>query len=90
MQGNEECPGIVPKALEELFRLKEKMKNNFHVTFECNMVEIYLNNLNDCLSHKPLKDRPKLEIKEDAFGQIYIENIVNFSLENLQSSKEIY
>lgn len=40
MQGDSQSPGIVPRALKELYRLKRSMEENGHyiVTFECYMV----------------------------------------------------
>lgn len=40
MQGTDEQPGIVPRAIEEIYSLKQRMEGNGHyrVTFECYMV----------------------------------------------------
>ncbi len=67
MQGTEENPGIVPRALQELFDLKSKMedKHSFTVKLECYMAELYVSSLIDCLYPSQSKDRPPLEIRED-------------------------
>ena len=44
IQGSPEMPGIVPRALDELFMLKTKYEANqgFSISFECYIVELYL------------------------------------------------
>ena len=43
IQGTPDMPGIVPRALSELFQLKQKYEaNGFSVNFECYIVELYL------------------------------------------------
>lgn len=52
MQGTDEQPGIVPRALEELYQLKIRMEsyNTLEINFECYMAELYVNTLYDCLN----------------------------------------
>ena len=42
IQGTPENPGIVPRALEELFILKNSKEQSYSLEFECFMVELYL------------------------------------------------
>ena len=42
IQGSPENPGIVPRALEELFILKNTKEKSYSLEFECFMVELYL------------------------------------------------
>lgn len=51
IQGTPETPGIVPRALDELFMLKNKYEANhgFSISFECYIVELYLDQLHDLL-----------------------------------------
>ena len=42
IQGSPENPGIVPRALEELFILKNTKEQSYSLEFECFMVELYL------------------------------------------------
>ena len=42
IQGTPENPGIVPRALEELFILKKSKEQSYSLQFECFMVELYL------------------------------------------------
>lgn len=76
MQGTPEQPGIVPRAIEELYRLKTRMEVNGHyrVTCDCYMVQLYIDNLIDCFGtsngsltqlNQISQNRVKLEIRED-------------------------
>ena len=42
IQGTPENPGIVPRALEDLFILKNSKEQSYSLEFECFMVELYL------------------------------------------------
>lgn len=44
IQGSDGNPGIVPRAMQELFGLRHKLQSNqgYQITFECYMVELYL------------------------------------------------
>jgi len=74
--------GIVPRSFMEMFSLKAKMEQtkHFSVTFECYMVELYLDKLNDLLTggkeaNQSTHNRTKLDIREDpASGLVYISN----------------
>jgi hypothetical protein len=52
MSGEGELMGIVPRSFKELFDLKAKMEidGHYQVSFECYMVELYLDRLIDLLS----------------------------------------
>ena len=70
IQGSPEMPGIVPRALEELFTLRKNKELSYTVKFECYMVELYLDQLHDLLAPAPDHDnpgarKPKLELRED-------------------------
>ena len=75
MQGTADQPGIVPRAIEELYRLKTKMETNGHyrVSCDCYMVQLYVDNLIDCFGSSnnsltqlnQIQNRVKLEIRED-------------------------
>lgn len=92
MQGNESDPGIVPRALEELFFIKQRMEkdNHYQVNLECYMVELYCNNLIDCYYQNPSKDkRPSLEIREES-GNTFIQGVNNLTVPNLETAKTAY
>ncbi|CDW82915.1 kinesin-like calmodulin-binding protein zwichel [Stylonychia lemnae] len=92
MQGSEENPGIIPRALTQLFNIKRQMEmNNFTIHFECYMVELYINNLIDCLfDRQSTRDRPpSLDIREDQ-GRTYIENVTQVPIEGIDDLKNCY
>jgi hypothetical protein len=54
MQGCEGNEGIVPRAINELFALKNKMEkdNHYEIQFEIYMIEVYNERLYDSFSPK--------------------------------------
>ena len=84
VNGTQDNMGIVPRSFMEMFNIKQKMEkdNHFEVNFECYMVELYLDKLNDLLvggsknvNHTSTKNNDKLEIREDTkTGLVYIQN----------------
>jgi hypothetical protein len=94
MQGTDEQPGIVPRAIEEIYSLKQRMEGNGHykVTFECYMVQLYVDSLIDCFvssstSQQHLQIKPvKLEIREDPSNGII--NIHNTTILPITTLKE--
>ena len=80
IQGAPERPGIVPRALQELFMLKQKYEQNqgFTISFECYIVELYLEKLHDLLyaPETAQSEKPRLELFEDPHsGMININNV---------------
>ena len=94
IQGTSELPGIVPRSLDELFQLKQKYEaNGFTINFECYIVELYLDQLQDLLYDPGTaqSDKPKLELREDPnTGMIIINNIQQCGLNSLDDAKEVY
>lgn len=50
--GTNEKPGILPRALKELFH-QASLNNSFSLTFSISMLEVYMGNLKDLLAPKP-------------------------------------
>ena len=75
---SEKDMGLVPRTVRELFKLKDKDVGRFEIKIKATMSELYLNDLQDLLlgcmgtSKKP---KGALEIKKDARGTVYVENI---------------
>lgn len=72
VNGEEGQIGIVPRSFNEMFDIKQRMESHkmFDVSFECYMVELYLDKLNDLLeggksANVSTLNREKLEIRED-------------------------
>ncbi|CAM9204936.1 unnamed protein product [Chrysoparadoxa australica] len=77
MSGSESCPGITPRAIQELFALKDAMKAGAEVSISCYFVELYLDQLRDLFyaMENPRDNKPpKLDIKVDAKKMVVIKN----------------
>ena len=50
--GDSDNMGIVPRAFMSMFQIRSRMEvdNQFEVSFECYMVELYLDKLHDLLT----------------------------------------
>lgn len=80
MTGTESMPGLSPRAIHHLFALADEGKGNNVVTFQAFMLELYNDNLIDLfhlvdsgMGHD--KDAPKLEIKKNEKGMVFVQNI---------------
>lgn len=51
--GSHDQPGIIPRALEELFH-QASLENSSSVTFSMSMLEVYMGSLRDLLAPKPV------------------------------------
>eukprot|EP00397_Hematodinium_sp_SG-2012_P022206 GEMP01022992.1.p1 GENE.GEMP01022992.1~~GEMP01022992.1.p1 ORF type:complete len:296 (+),score=59.32 GEMP01022992.1:129-890(+) len=72
MPGNE---GVVPRALAEVFKIKESQTQS-QVTVIGSMLELYRSDLSDLLNKKDPKARPPLTVRADKKGDVYVENAV--------------
>lgn len=62
--------------------------DNFEVSLSCYMVELYLENLTDLLSHK--KKKENLDIKENAHGMVVIPGAVELELTSVEEANRIF
>ena len=69
IQGNEENPGLTPRAIVHMFDIIREM-SNFKVKLKCYMAELYLAQLRDLLL-EPHEEVKELEIKEHA-GKVVV------------------
>lgn len=80
MDGTNEKPGIIPHALEELFR-QASLDNSSSFTFTMSMLEVYMGNLRDLLAPRPSArssesmTKCNLNIQTDSKGLIEIEGL---------------
>ncbi|CAO2832711.1 unnamed protein product [Amaranthus hypochondriacus] len=97
MEGANDQPGIVPRALKELFQ-QASLHSTGSVTFSMSMLEVYMGNLKDLLAPKPARRayepvlRCNLNVQVDPKGMVEIEGltevpIVDFSKANWWYSK---
>lgn len=89
MQGELDKPGIVPKSVEELYKLIENMSCEIKVN--CIVCELYMDTLIDLLIPKEKKNNnlPHLEIKEDSKGNIFINNITTLYAKNKEDLEKM-
>ncbi|RYR39035.1 hypothetical protein Ahy_A09g044428 isoform A [Arachis hypogaea] len=80
MDGSNEQPGIIPRALEELFR-QSSVDNSSSFTFSMSMLEVYMGNLRDLLAprlcnkaYEPMS-KCNLNIQTDPKGFIEVEGL---------------
>ncbi|XP_004296149.1 PREDICTED: uncharacterized protein LOC101301282 [Fragaria vesca subsp. vesca] len=91
MEGIPESPGVVPRAIEALF--KQAMDSNHVHLFSFSMLEIYMGNLRDLLipqPRKPMDPMPCLLIHTDPKGEIEIENLVAIRVSDLTQALKLY
>ncbi|RDY08423.1 Kinesin-like protein KIN-14U, partial [Mucuna pruriens] len=95
MDGTNEQPGIIPRALEELFR-QASLDNSSSFTFSMSMLEVYMGNLRDLLAPRP-SGRPyeqsmtnNLNIQTDPKGLIEIEGLSEVQISDYVKAKWWY
>ncbi|KAG6632741.1 hypothetical protein CIPAW_13G179500 [Carya illinoinensis] len=92
MEGSPDLPGVVPRAIEALFR--EAVDCNHAFLFTFSMLEIYMGNLKDLLITQPRKAMdpmpPCLSIKTDPKGGIEIDNLVAFQVSDFNQALRLY
>ena len=88
IQGPAHDPGLTPRVFEELFSLIDSM-DNYEVSLSCYMVELYLETLTDLLTNSS-RDRPNLDIKENAHGMIVVPGAVELELKSLEEANRIF
>ncbi|KAM1039308.1 hypothetical protein ACFX2C_028737 [Malus domestica] len=92
MEGTPEFPGVVPRAIEALFR--QAVDSNHVFLFSFSMLEIYMGNLRDLLISQPTKAMdplpPCLSIQSDPNGGIEIENLVAIQVSDFNQALKLY
>lgn len=95
--GNDE--GILPKAVREAFSVAQRKSKLFDVKLEVQMVELYLDDLQDLLAaeQKKFKSRvtpsgrsSKIEVKKDSSGNVVITNSVIIECSSPEEMLEVY
>ncbi|KAK1429039.1 hypothetical protein QVD17_11238 [Tagetes erecta] len=92
MEGNPDCPGVVPRTIEALF--KQAADSNHKYLFSFSMLEIYLGQLKDLLIPHARKTTdplpPCLTIQTDPNGGIVIDNLVAIQVSNFNHAISLY
>ncbi|TMW59570.1 hypothetical protein Poli38472_004639 [Pythium oligandrum] len=94
MTGSESLPGLTPRAIHHLFRLAEETRSNNTITFQAFMLELYNDNLIDLLhlvdGGSSDKDAPKLDIKKNDKGMVFVQNITTKGCTNAQQTLKLF
>lgn len=92
MEGRPDCPGVVLRAIEALF--KQSLDTNHTFLFTFSMLEIYMGSLRDLLVPKATnRTHPItqcLPIKMDPDGGIEINNLVTIRVTEFNQAKRLY
>ncbi|KAJ8529025.1 hypothetical protein K7X08_035860 [Anisodus acutangulus] len=94
MEGTEEFPGVVPRAIEALF--KHAADSNHSFLFSFSMLEIYMGYLKDLLTPHSQTTKsifplpPCLSIQTHPNGEIEIENLVTIQVNDLNQAMRLY
>ncbi|TYH46067.1 hypothetical protein ES332_D11G310000v1 [Gossypium tomentosum] len=95
MDGTTVQPGIVPRALKELFQQVSSDKS-FSYTFSMSMLEVYMGNLRDLLASKPALrtnetvSRCNLNIQTDPKGSVEIEGLTQVEIPDFAKARWWY
>ncbi|XP_010546628.1 PREDICTED: kinesin-like protein KIFC3 isoform X2 [Tarenaya hassleriana] len=95
MDGTIEQPGVVPRALKELFN-QASMGHTHSMTFTMSMLEIYMGNLKDLLSSRqPLRSyeassKCNLNIQLDSKGSVEIEGLTEVEIPDFTKARWWY
>lgn len=86
--GSENCLGLTPRASIELFRILKRDSNRYSFSLKVYMVELYQDTLVDLLLPKHAK-QSKLDIKKDAKGMVFVENVTTVPITGYDELKDI-
>jgi len=62
----------------------------FDVRLDCYMVEIYKGEMRDLLLSKKVLEKPKLEVRMNAEGQVVIKNVVIRNLSTIEECNDVF
>ena len=89
MIGNEEYPGLAPRAFGGLFEIIKENEDKFETKVSCYMMELYCDQIQDLLADKI--DAPaKYLIKKDKKGMVYVQGSVIEQAADLEALNGIF
>ncbi|RWR97275.1 hypothetical protein CKAN_02669800 [Cinnamomum micranthum f. kanehirae] len=88
MEGTNDQPGIVPRAIQELFR-QASQDTSASFTFSMSMLEVYMGSLRDLLSQKP-PARIALNIQTGSNGSVEIERLTDVVVADFAQANRWY
>ena len=89
--GNEQLPGILPRAMADVFQYKVDNSADADITIKVYMIELYRDNLIDIILPKAAAKNPKkLVVKKDAKGMVVIPGVTLRTADSLSDMQEIW
>ena len=89
MAGSPEQPGLQPRCVRELFDLAKSAENEYRTTFECSMVEIYMDQIIDLLVPQRKTAHPKLEVQRSSDGTVRIVGATRVPCETVEDVLQV-
>eukprot|EP00941_MAST-03F_sp_MAST-3F-sp1_P002781 g2781.t1 len=87
--GLENKLGITPRSVHEIFDIISANERNFSFSIFVSALELYKMKFVDLLSKKRMSQRPKLEVKQDSKGVVYVEGITKRKAASAVELKDI-
>ncbi|CAK84158.1 unnamed protein product (macronuclear) [Paramecium tetraurelia] len=79
MFGTKQQPGVIPNLIEDIYAYIKR--NNLDCSIIVNSLEIYKENIIDLLNDQ--QGSLSLELKENASGQVFVQNLTNIKVQNM-------
>ncbi|XP_065843071.1 uncharacterized protein [Oscarella lobularis] len=78
--------GVAPRAMKQLFDVMKENSSKFSFSVSCYMLELYNDQLIDLFSEAK-KEAPKLDIKKDKKGMVFVQGSV---MKSVNSTQELF
>nr|VWP00188.1 Glucose transporter rco-3 [Ganoderma boninense] len=86
MQGTSQTPGVIPRAVEEIFR--RAVTTGFQTSIATSYMEIYKDEVYDLLVDR--ETAVKLPVRENESGQVFVANLSTVSLDTFQDFNKVF
>ncbi|KAI1786603.1 kinesin-domain-containing protein [Ganoderma leucocontextum] len=86
MQGDAQSPGVIPRALEDIFR--RATASGFQTSIAISYMEIYKDEVYDLLVDRDTA--VKLPVRENEAGQVFVANLSTVPLDTFQDFNKVF
>ncbi|KAI0720850.1 P-loop containing nucleoside triphosphate hydrolase protein [Cerioporus squamosus] len=86
MQGNKEHPGIIPRAVEDIFTRTASLR--YQSSIQVSYMEIYKDEVYDLLVDR--ETAAKLPVRENELGQVFVANLSMVPVDTLQDFDTLF
>ncbi|RDX42160.1 kinesin-domain-containing protein [Lentinus brumalis] len=86
MQGNKDQPGIIPRAVEDIFTRTASLR--YQSSIQVSYMEIYKDEVYDLLVDRDTA--AKLPVRENEFGQVFVANLSIVPVNTLQDFDKLF